>query len=104
MNKNLRLIATGIFLFLVFLLIKTTMILATLGLILLIMGLINHGIELKNRIYLLLGVIINIIGMFLIYIQYRPDYFTAGIIFTMSVLIIIVTINEYLKISNILNN
>lgn len=80
MNKPLSSIIVGLLMFLVFILFKieVSYLLCFIGLIFMVMGIQKYH-DYKNKISILLSAALGLMGLVLIYIQYKLDYIVMGL-------------------------
>lgn len=97
MDKYLSSIIAGLAMFLVFFLSKmeVSFILCFIGLIFLIGG-IQKYYDYKNRISILLPAAVSLVGLFLIYMQFRLDYIVMGL-FMLVLVVLLISDLSYLR-------
>ena len=95
MDKHLSSIIAGLAMFLVFLLFKieVSFLLCFIGLIFVVIG-IQKYYDYKNRISVLLSAVVSLVGLYLIYVQYKLEYIVMGL-FLLIVVVLLISDFQY---------
>ncbi len=95
MDKHLSSIIAGLTMFLVFFLFKieVSFLLCFIGLIFVVIG-IQKYYDYKNRISVLLSAVVSLVGLYLIYVQYKLEYIVMGL-FLLIVVVLLISDFQY---------
>lgn len=94
MNKPLNLVGIGLAFFVLFVLLKASIVMSMIGLIFLITGILTYKSNYKKISYLILATLLYLTGIAILYLQYKPDDYTITI--AVSILVIQLLIWTYL--------
>jgi len=102
MNNYLSSIIAGLIMFLVFLLFKieVSYLLCLIGLILMVNG-IQKYYDYKSKISILLSAIISLVGLSLIHMQYKLNYFVIGLFLLILVVLLILDFKYQKRIKKV---